>query len=112
MAAPASYPLLIVIGDTKTVNVSFENPDGTPIDITGRTYAAQIRSSKASTTVLAEFTCTVANGPGGQLAAALPASTTAGLIPSDGVWSLRETNATVVTTILSGTVQIIQSPTR
>lgn len=112
MANPAVYPLLIVLGDTKTVSVTMQDGSGSPINISGRTYAAQLRSTVDSSTVLATFACSITNAAAGQLSATLSASTTAALSPGDGVWSLRETNGSVVTTILEGGVQLVGSPTR
>lgn len=112
MANPANYPLLIIIGDTKTVSVTMQDGSGSPINITGRTYSAQLRSTVDSSTVLATFSCAVTNGSAGQMNATLSATQTAGLAVGSGIWSLRETSGSVVTTILEGPVQIQQSPTR
>ena len=112
MANPANYPLLIVMGDTKTVSLTMQDSSGSPINITGRTYAAQVRATIDSSTVLASFSCSVTNGSAGQMSASLSASTTASLSAGDAIWSLRETSGSTVTTILEGPVQIVQSPTR
>jgi len=42
----------------------------------------------------------------------LSSSTTSSLSAGDGVWSLRETNSGVVTTLLEGPIRIVVSPTR
>lgn len=112
MASPANYPLTIRIGDTETITLNLQDGNGAAINITGRTYAAQIRSTADSTSVLASFTCVVSNGAGGVMTATLPASTTAALSTGVGVWDLQETNGSVVTTLLAGPVTIVQDVTR
>lgn len=112
MANPANYPLTIIIGDTKTVSVTMKDASGTAINITGRTYSAQLRAQIDDTSPLASFTCSVVSGAAGTLSASLSSSTTSSLSAGDGVWSLRETNSGVVTTLLEGPVRIVVSPTR
>jgi hypothetical protein len=96
----------------KTVSLTMQDANGSPINITGRTYAAQVRATIDSSTVLASFSCSIANASAGQVNATLSATTTAALVPGDAIWSLRETSGSTVTTILEGPVQIVQSPTR
>lgn len=112
MSSPANYPLTIRIGDTETITLTQTDDAGAPIDIGGRTYAAQIRATVDSSTVLASFTCAISNAAGGVMTATLPATTTAALSPGVGVWDLQETNGTVVTTLLAGPVSIVQDVTR
>lgn len=112
MSSPANYPLTVRIGDTETVTLNLQDADGAAINITGRTYAAQIRETADSSTVLASFTCAISNGAGGVMTATLPAATTAALTPGVAVWDLQETNSGVVTTLLAGPVTIVQDVTR
>jgi len=112
MANPANYPLTIIIGDTKTVSVTMKDGTGTAINITGRTYSAQLRSTIQDSAPLATFTCSVVSGAAGTLSATLSSTTTGALADGDGVWSLRETNGSTITTLLEGPVKIALSPTR
>jgi len=112
VAAPAVYDLSVRLGDTETVSVTVQDSAGSPIDITGRSYAAQIRSTASSSTVLATFTCSITNASAGQFACTLSAATTAALSPGTGVWDLQETSGTTVTTLLSGQVRFDQDVTR
>ena len=112
MGTPANYPLTIRTGDTETVSVAMQNAAGSAINITGRTYQAQIRDIAASTAVLATFTCTVTNGTAGTFACTLGTATTAALSPQTAVWDCSENNSGVVTTLLAGQVFIVQDVTR
>jgi hypothetical protein len=110
--APANLPLTIRIGDTETISVAIKDSTGAPVNITGRTYAAQIRTTTDAATALATFSCSIVSGAAGTLTATLSASTTAALTAGLGVWDLQETNSTTVTTLLSGSVTISQDVTR
>ena len=112
MSSPANYPLTVRIGDTETITLNLQDASGAAINVTGRTYAAQIRETADAASVLASFTCAISNAAGGVVTATLPAGTTAALSPGSGVWDLQETNSSVVTTLLAGPVQIVQDVTR
>ena len=112
MSSPATYPLSLRIGDTETVSVTLQTSAGAPIDITGRTYAAQVRATADAASPLATFTCTITNAAAGQFACTLSATTTAALSTGIGVWDLAETYGTTVTTLLAGPVRIDQDVTR
>lgn len=112
MSTPASWPLTVRIGDTETVTLYLQDAAGTAINITGRTYAAQIRETADASSVLASFTCAISNAAGGIVTATLPAATTAALTPGAAVFDLQETNSSVVTTLLAGPVTIVQDVTR
>ena len=114
MATPAYYPISVRIGDTETVTVTLQESNGTPVDITGRTYAAQIRATADAAATIATFTCAITNAAAGQFACTLSASTTGALSIGTGVWDLQETSGggTVKTTILAGPVRIDYDVTR
>jgi hypothetical protein len=110
--SPANLPLNIRIGDTETISVAIKDSTGAPVNITGRTYAAQIRTTTDAATALATFSCSITNAAAGTLAATLSATTTAALTAGLAVWDLQETNGTTVTTLLGGSVTISQDVTR
>jgi hypothetical protein len=110
--SPANLPLNIRIGDTETISVAIKDSTGAPVNITGRTYAAQIRTTTDAPTALATFSCSITNAAAGTLAATLSATTTAALTAGLAVWDLQETNGTTVTTLLGGSVTIVQDVTR
>jgi hypothetical protein len=112
MSNPANYPLTLRIGDTETISVTVQDSSGTVINITGRSYAAQVRATADAASPLATFTCLVTNGAAGQLACTLTATQTAALSTGVAVWDLQETNGATVTTLLAGPVRIDQDVTR
>ena len=112
MSSPANYPLTLRAGDTETVSVTLQDSAGSPINITGRTYAAQIRATADATSTLATFTCSITNAAAGQFACTLSAATTADLSSQMAVWDLQETNGSTITTLLAGPVRIDQDVTR
>lgn len=112
MSTPAQWPLTVRTGDTETITLYLQDANGAAINVTGRTYAAQIRSTADSSTVLASFTCAISNAAGGVVTATLPAATTAALTPGVAVFDLAETNGSIVTTLLAGPVTIVQDVTR
>lgn len=112
MASPGLLNLDLRIGDTETVTVNFVDSTGAAINITGRTYTAMVRPTASSPTVLATFTCTVTDGPGGVVVCTLAATTTAALAVQSAVWDLQETSGTTVSTVLAGAVTISQDVTR
>lgn len=112
MAQPADQDLTITRGDTETLVVTIQDDAGSAINITGRTYRAQIRSSQDSTTIKASFTCTVTSGAGGQVTCVLSATDSATLSSGQYFWDLEETASGVVSTILSGNVTVLADVTR
>ena len=112
MAQPAAQDLIITRGDTETFVITIKAEDDSVVDITGRTYRAQIRSKKDSTTISATFTCTVAFPTTGQITCVLSATTTAALTPGLYYWDFEENASGIVTTILSGEVTVLADVTR
>jgi len=112
MAVPADQDLTITRGDTETLVVTITSDGSTPVNITGRTYRAQIRSSQESTTIKASFTCTVTSGANGQVTCTLSATDSATLPVGIAYWDLEETASGVVSTILAGNVTVLADVTR
>lgn len=105
-------PLKIRIGDTEQVVATIQTDAAAAVNITGRTYAAQIRATPDSATILATFTCAITDAPNGVVTCTLSATTTAALTPTSAVWDMQETNGSVVTTLLAGRVTIARDVTR
>ena len=112
MAQPADQDLTITRGDTETLVVTITTDGSTAVNITGRTYRAQIRSQQDSTTIKASFTCTVTSGAAGQVTCVLSATSSAALSAGLYFWDLEENASGVVSTILSGNVTVLADVTR
>jgi len=112
MAVPAKQNLTITRGDTESVVVTMTSNGTTPINITGRTYRAQIRTTKDASTIDASFTCTVTNAALGEVTCTILPAVTATLSVGTHYWDFEETNAGVVSTILAGSVNVLADVTR
>lgn len=112
MAVPADQDLTITRGDTETLVVTITADGSTPINITGRTYQAQIRSQQDSTTIKATFVCAVTSGAAGQVTCTLAATGSAALSPGLYFWDFQEDASGVISTILSGNVTVLADVTR
>lgn len=112
MAQPADQDLIITRGDTETLVVTITSDGSTPINVTGRTYRAQIRTTQDNTTIKASFTCTVTNGAAGQVTCTLSATDSATLSAGTYFWDLEENASGVVSTILAGNVTVLADVSR
>ena len=112
MAAPARQDLTITRGDTETVYATMTIDGSTPIDITGRTYAAQLRTKPDISIISASFTCTVTNGAAGEVTCTMSATDSAELDPGYYYWDLQENASGVISTILAGQVTVLADVTR
>ena len=112
MAVPADQDLTITRGDTETLVVNITTDGSTPVNVTGRTYRAQIRSAQDSRTIKASFTCTVTDGANGQVTCVLDADDSATLQSGIYFWDLEENASGVISTILAGTVTVNADVTR
>lgn len=112
MAVPAKQNLSMTRGDTESVILTMTSNGTTPINITGRTYRAQIRATKDAGSIDATFSCSVTNGVAGEITCSLTPQQTALLSVGTHYWDLEETNNGVVSTIVSGTVNVLADVTR
>ena len=112
MAAPATQDLTVTRGDTETIVVTLTTDGTTAIDITGRTYTAQLRSTPDIAVISASFTCTVTNGVGGVVTCVLSATNSTLLSPGYYYWDLQENASGAISTLLSGTVTVLADVTR
>lgn len=112
MAQPADQDLIITRGDTETLVVTITSDGSTAVNITGRTYRAQIRSTQDSTTIKASFTCVVTSGASGQVTCTLSSTSSAALSAGLYFWDLEENASGVISTILAGNVTVLADVTR
>jgi stress response protein SCP2 len=111
MATPATKNLKFMRGDTQQLNITI-NVNGTPVNLEGYTFRAQIRTERNSGSIAASFTCTIPNPANGQVLAFLSAANSA-LLP-DGVlfWDFEQTVGGVVTTLMTGKCTVLADVTR
>jgi hypothetical protein len=112
MAVPATQNLTMTRGDTETVAVTVTTDGSTAVDISGRTYSSQLRTTPDANVISATATCTVTDGPNGKLTVVFAHSDTMNLSPGYYYWDLQEYAAGVYSTILAGTVTVLADVTR
>lgn len=112
MAAPATQDLTITRGDTETIVVTLTTDGTTAINITGRTYTAQLRSTPDISVISASFTCTVTNGAAGEVTCVMSSTASAELSPGFFYWDLQENASGTISTVLAGTVTVLADVTR
>ena len=111
MATIGDVPIEIRTGDTCSIVVSITDSTGAAVNVTGRTYRAQIRYSP-DTSILASFTCVITNAAGGVVTCTMSATTTASLPVGRAQWDFEETNGDVVNTLFGGLVTITADVTK
>jgi hypothetical protein len=112
MAVPSTQNLTITRGDTEVLVISLKDSVGVAINITSRTYRAQVRATKDATSVSAAFVCVVTNGSAGQVTCTMTAGVSATLAAGKYYWDFEENNSGFVTTILAGTVTVLADVSR
>jgi hypothetical protein len=112
MAVPSTQNLTITRGDTETVVVTLKDGSGVAIDVTGRTYRAQIRATKDSSTISTSFVCAITDAAGGEITSTLSAGNSGSLAAGKYYWDFEENNGGVVTTILAGVVTVLADVSR
>jgi hypothetical protein len=105
----------IIRGDDYSHVVTMNTRSGntlTPVNITGRTYTAQLRKALSQTVPDATFTCAVTNGAAGQVTITMSHTITAALDPGCYFWDLQQNAGGVLNTILSGKADVVTDATR
>jgi hypothetical protein len=112
MAAPAKQDLTFTRGDTETIQVTMTSDGTTPVDITGRTYASQLRVTPDIAAISATATCAIIDAANGVLTVTFSPTSTATLDPGYYYWDLQENSAGTITTVMSGVVTVLADVTR
>lgn len=114
MPSPVKQDLDIYRGDDFQFVTTFQTKVGltcVAVDITGRTYRAQLRRTKDDTVIAASFSCSVPVGTDGRVVVTMAHALTAAL--SDTYfWDLEENAAGVITTRVAGKARTIEDVTR
>ncbi len=104
MTVPARYTWTLVRGDDSTRVFTYEEPDGTPINITGYTVTLEVTRAGAQTDIAGVLT----DPTNGVMTVTIPDATT-DTWSSDCDYKLRLTSGGgVKTTILMGEIEVIQ----
>lgn len=109
--------ILLEVGAEFSELLQLKDSDGSPIDITGCSFKAQVRENYSAAEALLELTCEIDDGPNGYLlmsashvdTASLPVDPAQSplLQVTDYVWSLEMTdNAGNVQRLLQGVAQV------
>lgn len=108
---PGKRNIEIRKGDDYSHVVTMRNSTGA-INISGRTYTAQLRKIATQTNPDATLTCTVTNGAGGEITISLSHTVTSTLDTGCYKWDLQENSGGTITTILAGEARVVTDVTR
>lgn len=89
-------------GDTYTHSVTLQDSNTSAIDVSARTYVAQVKNSAASTEVIASFDIDTSDAANGVVVLTLSSTQTRGLKTGNYYYDLEETADSVVTTLMFG----------
>lgn len=114
MALPGEANLDLYRGDTRVWTVAFTDDAGTALDLSGRTWVAQIRSDRNRTDpAVATITVDDSDAATGSITLTLPADEAAALGPLDAdtgratlYWDLQSDDSGVVQTWLAGKITV------
>lgn len=109
----ARYNLVIDQGSDFAVDFTV-NEDGSVKNLTGFSARAQMRATKASSTIAATFTCTIPTPTDGTIRMSLPHATSSGMSAGRYFYDLEIFTAgdAAVTRIMQGEVDLTQEVTR
>jgi len=89
-------------GDTYTHSVTLQDSNTSAIDVSARTYVAQVKNSAASTEVIASFDIDASDAENGVVVLTLSSTQTRGLKTGNYYYDLEETADSVITTLMFG----------
>jgi len=113
MPSPASIALTETRGDTWSFIVNLQDETtGLPINISGRTYSMQVRSSSESSTIKASYTCTVTDAANGRIECVCSPTVTATLKIGQYVWDFQQNISGSLATLFTGTLNVLGDVTR
>jgi hypothetical protein len=111
--AAAYQEIFLEQGTTFTTNITLDDIDGVPFDLTDMTAKSQIRKSYYSTNTTAEFIVTIITPSSGIILLTLNAPTTANIAAGRYVYDVAiKDTANNVTRVLEGIVNVIPQVTK
>jgi hypothetical protein len=99
-------------GDQFSHEVRFKDSNGGPVNVTGRTFASQVRRRWSDTTIDATFSVDTSNAATGVVVFTLSANVMTGLEPGEYRYDLQQTVAGVPLTLLAGKFRVTGEITR
>jgi hypothetical protein len=102
----AKRDISIYKGDTYTHSLTIKNSSNVAIDVSLRTYIAQIKESSAAESTLLSFDIDDSNGANGLVVLSLTSNQTSTLKSGKYYYDLQETAGNVVTTLMYGNVNV------
>ena len=109
---PAERDISIYRGDDFAHTVTIQNTAGSAINVSGRTYASQLRRYPDTSTVAATFAVSMTNAATGVVVFSLADTVTAGLEPGPYAYDIQQDNGGTITTLLAGRATVEADVTR
>lgn len=90
MATAGTHDIIIDQGARWSLAFTWQDSNGDPVDLTGYTINAQVRTTYADSggTLLAEATATITDEAGGEFTLSIPAATTEAMTPGSWLWDV------------------------
>ena len=104
--------LTIEQGATFTRTITIKDSSNAAINISGDTFAGQVRKRHQSAKAEASFSFDLTNPTGGQLVASISATNTNAMTPGDFVYDIEWTNGSTVTRLLEGQATVTPQVTK
>lgn len=99
---PGSRDISIYQGDTYVHELRIKDSANANVNITGRTYSGQIKISKRSSAITANFTANITNGANGIVQFTLTPETTANIDPGTYYYDFQQIDGVVKLTLVAG----------
>lgn len=89
-------------GDTYINEITIQDSNGDPIDISNRTYSGQIRKAPGGASVEASFTSSITDAVNGKVQISLSSSQTASIPSGTYYYDVQENNLGIILTLMAG----------
>lgn len=108
----AERNIRIYQGDTYMHEVRVRDNSNVAINISSRTYTGQIRKTRTSNVVIANFSTAITNAANGVFNFSLSSNITSNIQSGIYYYDIQETNGSVITTLLTGRAEVEGEVTR
>lgn len=103
----AERNITIYQGDTYIHDVTLNDSSNAAIDITNRTYSAQIRPFRGSSDLIASFTTEIISASEGQMRFSLTPEQTSNIEIGTYIYDLQQIESGIVLTLMAGKVTVV-----